>query len=91
MSETVSADTALERGRYALHAPPDGSYVVARSVDLCERCRNCGCGTPAEPLIAPAALMKMAPMFAKLTEGGSGGLARLKALLGRGPDDGSDT
>ena len=85
MGETVSADTAVERGRYAIHTPDDGSWVVARQVNLCESCLTCGCGDAADPLVAPAALVKMAPMFGRMAEGG--GLAgRLKALMRMGGD-----
>jgi hypothetical protein len=79
----VTADTALERGRYALHATPDGGYVVARQVDLCATCLACGCGEPADALEAPGWLVKMAQ-----SQGGM--LGKLKGLIGRRGEDGTD-
>lgn len=92
MDETVTADAALERGRYAVHRPEDGSIVIARQTGLCDRCLNCGCGEPGEPLAVPAAAVKMAPLMGRFMESG-GGINKLRMILGRGggDDDGDGT
>ena len=39
-----------ERGRYAVFPQPDGGLLIARAVNLCDRCLDCGCGEQAEPI-----------------------------------------
>lgn len=69
----------LERGRYKV-SEVGGSWIIARSVDTCERCQSCGCGEKADPITIPGFLIGMARQ--------GGGLARikegLKGLTGRG-------
>jgi hypothetical protein len=50
----------LERGRYRLSQTPDGGMTVARAVELCESCSECGCGQQAELITVPAFMMRMA-------------------------------
>ena len=50
-----------ERGRYAIYMQPDGGLLIARRVELCERCLDCGCGEPADPVWPiPGSLVAMA-------------------------------
>lgn len=59
-------------GRYKVVQAPGGDWVIARSVDICETCRECGCGEQAEPVRIPAMVIQMAKragqkkMFAQL-------------------------
>ena len=78
MSETeVQAEpVVLEYGRYRLFETPDGGWVVARAVETCETCQNCGCGEQADPIMVPAMVIKMA------RNGGT--MGKLKAVFGRG-------
>jgi hypothetical protein len=68
----------LEAGRYRLYQAPDGAWVVARAVGLCETCQGCGCGDQAGPIQIPALVIKLA-----LTPGG-GLLDKLKAIRAAG-------
>lgn len=47
-------------GRYAVYQSPDGGWVVARAVDICDTCRSCGCGEQADPIQIPAMVIKLA-------------------------------
>lgn len=50
-----------ERGRYAVFDQPDGGLLIARAVNLCDRCLDCGCGDQAEPVgPIPGSLVTMA-------------------------------
>jgi hypothetical protein len=50
-----------ERGRYAVYEQPDGGIVIARAVNLCERCLDCGCGEQADPIgPVPGTVIQMA-------------------------------
>ena len=61
-SDTPAVPVLLERGRYAVREAPDGSWVLGRAVDTCDRCQNCGCGDQADPIVIPAMVIKMASM-----------------------------
>jgi hypothetical protein len=52
----------LERGRYAVYEAPDGGWVLARALDVCDDCRSHGCGEQAEPIVIPAMVIKVASM-----------------------------
>ena len=70
----------LEHGRYRVFESPDGSWILARAVDTCERCQGCGCGDQADPIHVPAMVIAMARQG-----GGMGRIkAGLKAVTGRG-------
>lgn len=71
----------LEHGRYRLFEAPDGGWVVARAVETCETCQNCGCGAQADPIVVPAMVIRIAS-----SGGGNGMLGKLKAVMGRGAD-----
>lgn len=43
---TAGGAVLLQRGRYALSAMPDGTWVITRASPLCDRCASCGCGDP---------------------------------------------
>ena len=79
--EAAAIPVVLERGRYALYQSPDGGLVVARAVETCERCSECGCGEQMQPLIAPAMLVKMASSGKMM--------GKLRGMFGRDviPDD----
>lgn len=47
-------------GRYHVYQAPNKDWVIARSVGICETCRECGCGDPAEPVRIPAMVIQMA-------------------------------
>lgn len=66
----------LEFGRYRVFEAPDGGWIVARAVDICERCQDCGCGDQADPIVVPAMVIRMAKSQ------GPGLLGKLKALRG---------
>lgn len=68
----------LERGRYRLYNAPDGAWVVARAVGLCDRCEACGCGDQAGLIQIPAVVIKLA-----LAPGG-GLFDKLKTLRAAG-------
>jgi hypothetical protein len=66
-------------GRYTVFRGPDGGWVVARAVDICETCRGCGCGTQADPIQVPFIAISLAGRM------GMGQLmGALKGLAGRG-------
>lgn len=67
-------------GRYVIFQAPDGGWVVARAVGICERCRDCGCGDQAEPIQVPAMVVALAQQGG----GKSRMLGMLKAASGRG-------
>ena len=68
------APAVLAQGRFKLSQAPDGSLIAAAATDICERCRECGCGEQREPKIIPGMVVKML-----------GG--KLKGLFGGGTDD----
>ena len=83
MSAEVQETTepvVLEYGRYRLFESPDGGWVVARAVETCETCQNCGCGEQAEPIMIPGMVVKMA----RAQQNGGGLLGKLKAVTNRG-------
>lgn len=68
------AAPVLEFGRYRVFEAPDGGWIVARAVDICQACQDCGCGDQADPIAIPAMVIKMAKAQ------GPGLLGKLKAL-----------
>ena len=89
MTEETPAPEPSERGRYAVYDTPDGGLLIARTSGICERCQECGCGTPRDPLgPVPGGVIEMAKMAAagkiKLPN-----MKQLKQLAGsRGPANG---
>ena len=87
MSETqvqAPAEPAvLEYGRYRLFESPDGGWVVARAVETCETCQNCGCGSQADPIVIPAMVIKLA----RSQQNGGGLLGKLKAVTSLARDN----
>ena len=78
-----------ERGRYAVYEMGDGGLLIARTSDICDRCRDCGCGTQRDPLgPIPGSVIEMAKMAAQ----GKIKLPNMKQLKqlagGRGPGNG---
>lgn len=66
-------------GRYHVYAAPDGGWVVARAVGICETCENCGCGEQADPIVIPQMVIALAGQT------GKGKLmGMLRAAAGRG-------
>lgn len=65
MRTAPEAPEASERGRYAVHAMPDGGLLISRAGPLCDRCQSCGCGEQRDP-VGPisGALVKIAQMAA---------------------------
>lgn len=63
-------------GRYVVFQAPDGGWVVARAVGICEKCQGCGCGEQAEPINIPAMVISMA------MSQGKGLFGKLKGLMG---------
>ena len=76
VQETSAEPAVLEYGRYRLFEAPDGGWVVARAVETCETCQNCGCGEQADPIVVPGMVVKMARS--------GGAMQKLKAVMGRG-------
>lgn len=72
----------IEGGRYKVFQAPDGGWVIARAVDTCERCRECGCGDQAEPVQIPAMVIQLARAQ------GAGLLGKLKAMRKANGDGG---
>jgi hypothetical protein len=66
-------------GRYVVFQAPDGGWIVARAVELCDRCQGCGCGEQAEPIQIPSLVISMASQ-----QGKGKLLGMLKAVSGRG-------
>jgi hypothetical protein len=52
----------LEFGRYKVYQAPDGGWAIARAVECCERCQDCGCGTQLDAIQIPAMVIKLATM-----------------------------
>ena len=53
MSESNGHEPAVvEHGRYRMYEAP-GGLVLARAVNTCDRCADCGCGEQAPPLELP--------------------------------------
>lgn len=49
-----------ERGRYFAWRTGPQSMTIARATGLCDRCRNCGCGTQQDPIdLSPGGIMKL--------------------------------
>lgn len=63
-------------GRYVVYLAPDGGWVVARALGICETCEGCGCGEQADPIQIPAMVIRMAQAQ------GKGLLGKLKAATG---------
>lgn len=69
---------ALEQGRYKVF-PQDNGYFIARAVNTCERCQECGCGDQQETLdISPGGMVKM------LAKARAAGVKLPFPILGRG-------
>ena len=83
--ETAAGPVVLEYGRYRLFETPDGGMAVARAVETCDRCQDCGCGTQAEPIMVPGMVVKLAR-----AQQGGGLLGKLKAVTGHGNNGSSD-
>jgi len=66
-------------GRYVVFEAPDGGWVVARAVGICETCQRCGCGEQADPIQVPGMVVKLAQ-----SQGNGKLLGRLKGMTGRG-------
>jgi hypothetical protein len=82
MSESNGKPPVIEGpGRYVIYSAPDGGWVVARAVDICEGCQECGCGEQADAIQIPAMVIALASR-----QGFSLGKAKemLKAAAGRG-------
>lgn len=47
-------------GRYKVYEAPDGGWVVARAVGICQTCQDCGCGEQAEPVQVPGMVVALA-------------------------------
>lgn len=80
VQESSVEPVVLEYGRYRLFESPDGGWVVARAVETCERCENCGCGEQAEPIMIPGMVVKMA----RAQQGGGGLLNKFRAVVSGG-------
>jgi len=79
-ADTQAEPAVLEFGRYRVFESPDGSWVLARARDTCDRCQGCGCGEQADAVHVPAMFVAMAKQG-----GGIGQLkAKLKGMVGRG-------
>ena len=85
----------IELGLYRLAELPDGSGVLSRAIGLCETCRHHACGTVQEPIILPAAVIKVLTgkqiemhEIMGLAASLPGGF--LKGLSGRGRKDSTD-
>lgn len=63
----------VEHGRYRLFQTDTG-LVLARAVDTCERCQECGCGQQAEPLALPDPRRGRAHLIGWLTTNANRGL-----------------
>jgi hypothetical protein len=59
MSEVQVSPVVLAYGRFKLSEAPDGSLVAAAATDICDRCRDCGCGDQRQPYHVPGMLVKM--------------------------------
>lgn len=64
--EQLAAPLTLEHGRYRLYEVPAG-LMLSRSVDTCDRCQSCGCGTPQLPAQLPDPRRGRAHMIGWLT------------------------
>lgn len=71
-------------GRYVVYQGPE-SWKLARATDICETCRNCGCGEQADVIDLPDFSQGRAGMLAWLMKNADTGvLGKLKGLMGRG-------
>lgn len=68
----------LTRGRFAMTAMPDGSWVITRAAPLCDTCQACGCGQQEEPITVPAMLVGLMRAH---QEGKRPGLGQMRRLL----------
>ena len=59
-AEAVTPPVLEGPGRYVVYESPDGGWVVARAVGICERCEGCGCGEQAEPIAIPGMVVTLA-------------------------------
>ena len=64
-------------GRYCVYEAPDGGWVIARAVGICDSCQGCGCGEQAEPVQIPAMVIQIAK-----SQGRGKLLGMLKAVRG---------
>lgn len=78
-TEPVKPPVLEGPGRYVVYEAPDGGWVVARAVDICETCQVCGCGVQADPIPIPAMVIAIAKR-----QGKGNLLGMLKAAAGRG-------
>ena len=72
VTDMPDAPVALERGRYAAFAQPDGSngLMIYRATGLCESCASCGCGAQQEPIdLSMAGLLKARSQMGKIMKG----------------------
>lgn len=76
---TAPDPVLLERGRYAVRKAPDGGWVIARAVNLCETCQDHTCGDQADLIQIPAMVIQLA-----MSQGRGKILGMLKAATGRG-------
>lgn len=54
-----ATEPGVQRGRYAVREPKDGTIVLSRTSGLCETCAGCECGEQAEPIVIPAHIAVM--------------------------------
>jgi hypothetical protein len=59
MTEIQVSPVVLAYGRFKLSEAPDGSLVAGVATDICDRCRDCGCGDKRPPYSVPGMLVKM--------------------------------
>jgi hypothetical protein len=78
LDQAAAAPGVIEFGRYRVFQAPDGGWVIARAVNICDRCQECGCGDQAEPVQIPAMVIQLA------RSGGTGLMGKLKALRNGG-------
>lgn len=77
----ASPPDAIERGRYAIYAAPDGGWVIARST-TCDQCRDHGCGDQGDPITIPGMVVALAKRAAN--GDGVNPLKMLKAAVRNG-------
>ena len=65
-------------GRYKVWESPDGGWVIARALDICQTCRECGCGEQAEAIQVPGMVVRLA-----MQQGKGKLLSALKMASGR--------
>lgn len=77
--ETNAEPELLESGRYAVRKTPDGGWIIARALNLCDTCKHHGCGDQADLIQIPAMVIQLA-----MRQGGGKILGMLKSAAGRG-------